>query len=128
MKRSPPNETDPHDVALLGTWPGFEAIFDYADPHGPQSVSFRVCVPCNEATGDVLKVTVSTHYPDLLANQDGIECESPVEDVPQDILDAWTASALGQPTYPTRAIKQSNLVPLQTRQIAFCDICPCDPE
>lgn len=111
------------EYALAGTWPVYEALFEYADPQDTSRVSFRVCMPyC--APGNSLKMWVSVHYPDMDPAPDGSECDPGIVDVPDEVAVIWSGSALGAPIYPTRAIKATKTIPLNNTS-AYCNTCEC---
>jgi len=102
--------------ALAGSYPVYEAQVDYADPQDSTRVSFMLCVPDCQP-GDSIKMWVSVHFPET-------ENGPPEAAVPEDLEAIWEDSALGQPTYPARAIKESKNVTLD-RQSAYCATCSC---
>jgi hypothetical protein len=108
--------------ALAGQWPVYEAILDYADPQDSSRVSFRACLPdCVE--GDSVQVWVSAHFPDMNPSPTGA-CSPGTVSPPGEVAAIWAASALGAPAYPTRAIKASDMIPVNPAQ-ALDSQCYC---
>jgi hypothetical protein len=103
---------------LLGSWPVYDALFEYADPQDFSRVSFRLCTPACQL-GDNVRVTVTIHAPDPVG-----DCETDEVTVPDELQTIWAGSELGAPAYPARAIVTSNLVPLNNAS-AYCNQCEC---
>lgn len=98
---------------LRGTFPAYEAGFDYADPQDTSRVSFRMCFPdCSSA--DNVEMVVTAHYE-----------SDDVEEITPDawMLAAWAAAGL--PSIPMHAQLASKLIPLDSRD-PFCAQCICN--
>lgn len=116
-----PQKNIPERYTLSGSWPVYEATFDYADPQSVSRVAFRLCLNQCPA-GSTLKTYVTAHYPDMLPpeNSELEACEVRLAEVPAALSAIWG----GAPTYPARALAEGNAVPLNPTA-DYCLACEC---
>jgi len=109
---------------LMGSWPVYEAQYDFIDPQDKARCSFKICIK-NPQPGMNAQVTTTVHFPDEMeTSREGVECDPVEAEVPEEIQAIWDDSGLGDPPWPTRAIKTSKLVPVEGD--SGCFICNCE--
>lgn len=128
-----PQTNGPERIALLGDYPVYEAISDYANPQSTTRVTFRFCFPdCEE--NDRVKIRTDVYwegfhsnekypaYPDTTVST----CTYPDLVVDDDTLALWSASSLGVPGYDVRYNKETKLITTNPLN-AYCTQCECAP-
>jgi len=72
-------DTNNEEVRYIpaGTWPQIDTYFAAADPHAVSRFRLRLRFPPQE-DGDVIKVTLTAHFPDIYEPSTGKKCDVPV--------------------------------------------------
>lgn len=106
------------EYVLSGTWPTFDAFFDFANPQDVSTLRFRVCAPAC-APGMSIQTTVTALAPQPAANADGTACPLPTATVPAPVSAYWTDT----PAAPARFVA-TRVVPLNSAD-PFLPPCGC---
>lgn len=123
QKEFTPQEDGPVPYTLLGEYPSFEAVAEYLSPGDVGRVTFKVCHPgCKET--DRVFYRADVFWEDILTPDGHPPCSYPTVEVPSDIIDIWTAGALGVPAEPVHFTATSTDRPLNPLN-AFCASCVC---
>ena len=126
-----PQTNGPERIALLGDYPVYEAISDYANPQSTTRVTFRFCFPgCEE--NDRVKIRTDVYWEGFDSNEKYpaypsttvSTCTYPDLVIDDDTLARWSASSLGVPGYDVRYNKETKFITANPLNV-YCTQCDC---
>lgn len=128
-----PQKNGPEQIVLMGDYPVYEAIADYANPQSNTRVTFRFCFP-NCEDGDRVKIRTDVYWEGFDSNEKYPAYPNMIESTctyPDLVIDTntqarWSGSSLGSPGYDIRYNKETKLITTNPLN-AYCVQCECAP-